>query len=390
MGKYLVLRLNSSMVFLNGNIHKNFRKNINNSVQKFSMKYYDAGFLKRLIEIDTEDCFSSMQRLFNLVEISGHQIYLIVDDCDAFMTPLLMSVRASLEPEEYKTLVSDKEIILQELSSTIKGGTSGAIGRAFFTGNSPQAFSDGQSSLNMAEDCTYSPQFEGMFGMTTVDVKDGLQRISTLTEDQRTFYLEQMRMHYGGYCFSHTQKEPMFNPRCVLYFLNHLSKYGVPPESLVESADSGEMYRVAEYLIKQHKATDPDMLQKFALSSMSPTEMRSFEKVLVPAFHSAELFDKDTVRDSLVTFAYYHGFLTLKPNPNQRSILIVPNKTVQNIYTSALIQSVHADSRNKLNTMIRNANQDLTEFMQIVRNDNLIELQNEISGPGMKKSIFLH
>ncbi|KAJ1389046.1 hypothetical protein B484DRAFT_439965, partial [Ochromonadaceae sp. CCMP2298] len=181
MGKYLVLRLSFSSVPAHRDVEKDFNTYIDNAVRKFSKKYYKAGLLNMPIEINTEDALSSLRRLFDEVERAGEQIHLIVDECDSF----------------------------------------------------PVEFS---SSLSMVTDLTFEPAFAGMFGLTKDDVVRGLHRIGHLTEQQRIDFLEQMREQYDGYRFVRTQKKAVYNPQYVHYFLNHLDRLGVPPESLIDSA----------------------------------------------------------------------------------------------------------------------------------------------------------
>jgi hypothetical protein len=274
MGKYLVLRLSFSGVSPEGDVMKNFRKNINNAVLYFSEKYHGAGLLKRPVEIDPEDCLSTLQRLFSVVRLSGRQIYLIVDECDAFVNRLLLSVDTSqpdLGRQQYELAVSGKESMLRNWGNVIKEGTvGGTIARAFFTGVAPQAFSDGLSSLNMMKDLTFAPKLEGLFGLTADDVSRGLDMITHLTADQRAQHLEQMRVQYDGYRFVHTQKEPLFNTQYVLYYLDHLDQYGVPPQSLIDPAVSGSTDNVAEFLISNYKSSFPYTLRNFVVGIVAP------------------------------------------------------------------------------------------------------------------------
>ena len=250
MGKYLVLSLSFSGVSPEGDVMKNFRKNINNSVQDFSEKYHNAGLLNRLVEIDSEDCLSTLQRLFSVVRLSGHKIYLIVDECDAFVNRLLLSVDTSkpdLGRQQYELVVSGKESMLRNWGNVIKEGTVRTIARAFFTGVAPQAFSDGLSSLNMVKDLTFDSDLEGLFGLTADDVSRGLGMITHLTAEQRTQHLEQMRVQYDGYRFVPMQKEPLFNPQYVMYYLGHLDRKGVPPAMLVDPAVNDGTDNVAQF-----------------------------------------------------------------------------------------------------------------------------------------------
>ena len=220
MGKYLVLRLSFSGVAPDKDVERNFRNYINGAVLDFSKKYVKAGLLDDPISVNPENHLYSLDRLFSKVKNSGHQIYLIVDECDSFVNRLLLSVDTSkpdLGLKEYEAVVSGKESMLMNWGNVIKSGTDGStIARAFFTGVAPQAFSDALSSLNMVKDLTFDPKVSGLFGLTEADVSRGLSMIDGLTPDLHTKHLEHMRALYDGYRFVRTQTEPLFNTQYVL------------------------------------------------------------------------------------------------------------------------------------------------------------------------------
>jgi hypothetical protein len=172
MGKYLVLSFCFSNVSPDGDVEANFRDHVNNAVSAFSEKYHDAGLLKRPVVIQPNNALSSLERLFDLVELSGQQIYLIVDECDSFANRLLLSVDTAnpdLGLKQYERIVAGRESMLRNWGNVIKAGTTRPIARALFTGVAPQAFADGLSSLNMVKDLTFRSDFAGLFGLTGED-----------------------------------------------------------------------------------------------------------------------------------------------------------------------------------------------------------------------------
>ena len=370
MGKYLVLRLSFSGVSVDGDVKINFRKNINTAVKDFSKKYHKAGLLEELVDIDADDSLNSLMELFGVVRRSGRQVYLIVDECDAFTNRLLLSIDTS-KPDlglgQYERAVTGKESMLREWGNVIKEGTvGGTIARAFFTGVAPQAFSDGLSSLNMVKDLTFDSDLEGLFGLNLDDVRRGLSLIGTLTPLQREQYLDQMRRQYDGYRFVATQKEPLFNTQYVLYFLDHLDRKGVPPRSLVDPAVSGSTDNVAEFLIANYKANAPYTLKNFAVGMLVPQEMGTFQREVVPAFRSSALFHEGTVSESLISLAFFHGFLTYKPDKNQRSVLTSPNVVMQTVYVRALFAGLPKQRMDELEAIVRSAEPDLPALKRIV------------------------
>jgi len=197
-------------------------------------------------------------------------------------------------------------------------------------------------------------------------VSRGLDMITHLTADQRAQYLEQMRVQYDGYRFVRTQKEPLFNPQYVLYYLDHLDRKGVPPQSLIDPAVSGSTDNVAEFLISNYKSSSPYTLRNFVLGIVAPQEMGTFECEVVPAFSSSALFREVTVSKSLISLAYYHGFLTYKLNKDQRSVLTSPNVVMQTVYARALFVGLPSKRMDQLEAMIRTAKPDLKELERIV------------------------
>jgi len=370
MGKYLVLRLSFSNVAPDQDIEKNFRDCINGAVQSFSKKYVKAGLLDGPIDVDRENHLYSLNQLFSEVKISGRQIYLIVDECDSFVNRLLLSVdtnKPDLGLKEYKAVVSGKESMLRNWGNVIKGGTvSSTIARAFFTGVAPQALGDGLSSLNMVDDLTSDPEVSGLFGLTEADVSRGLSMIDGLTPDLRTKHLEQMRALYDGYRFTITQKEPLFNTQYVLYYLDQLDRSGSPPKSLIDPAVSDSTDNVAEYLIANYKSSAPfASLRNFAVGIFTPNEMGTFKLEVVPSFNSKALFDEATVSASLISLAYFHGFLTYKFDEESNSILTSPNVVMQTVFIRALLKGMPEKWMKQMEAAICSAKPDMTEFKRV-------------------------
>ncbi|KAJ1400252.1 hypothetical protein B484DRAFT_471205 [Ochromonadaceae sp. CCMP2298] len=339
MGKYLVLRLAFSRVSSDGDVQANFRTSINRAVRNFSKKYYKAKLLDDPIDVNPEDAPDSLQSLFDEVRTSRKQIYLIVDECDSFVSRLMFSVNTSRSDNglsEYKDLVSGQDSMLRNWGNFIKEGTCGTIARSFFTGVQPVAFADGLSSLNMVLDLTFNPRFAEMFGLTSDDVRRGLHRIGHLTEQQRSDYLEQIRLQYDGYRFVRNQKEGMYNPQYVHYFLNHLDQLGVPPESLIDNAVSTGSDNVAAFLLSKQTSISPFSLLNFLMGITAPQAMEIFELDVVPTFRSNELFEGGMMGKCLISLAYYHGFLTYKTDKEGRTFLTSPNLVAKAVYVEML------------------------------------------------------
>ena len=105
----------------------------------------------------------------------------------------------------------------------------------------------------------------------------------------------------------------------------------------------------------------------FLLSITSPEEMGTFLAEVTPAFRSKDLFQASTVSKSLVSLAFFHGFLTYKLDEKQRSVLTSPNLVMQSVYARALFAGLPMQQREKLEDMLHSVKPDLNEFKRVVR-----------------------
>jgi hypothetical protein len=370
MGHYLVLRLCFSEVSADNNLKASFHTYINDAVRQFSEKYVKAKLLDEPIEVDPEDCLSSLQRLFGAVKFSGREIYLIVDDCDAFITRALLSIdtsKSDLGRNQYETDVAGAERMIRSWGNVIKEGTVSTIARAFFTGVVPVAFDDGLSCLDIMHDLRFDPEMEGLCGFTSGDVSHALKAVCpALSEEKQREHLEQMRTLYEGYRFNSEQDEPLYNPQDVLHYLHNLGRHGRPPTEFLDPADSGSTANVTKFLINKGKASAPCTLKYFALGSTSPEKSSTYQGNVVPAFRSERLFLEDADSERLIALAYYHGFLTHKPDAAQRAILSSPNAAMRTAVVKELFAGLPTLRMAQLMGMVRTAQPDLAEFRRIV------------------------
>jgi hypothetical protein len=370
MGRYLVLRLCFSEASADNNLKASFRTYINDAVRQFSDKYVQAKLLDEPIEVDPEDCLSSLQRLFGAVKFSGREIYLIVDDCDAFITRALLNIdtsKSDIGRSQYETDVAGAERMIRSWGNVIKEGTVGTIVRAFFTGVTPVAFDDGLSCLDILHDLRFDPEMEGLCGFTSDDVSRALKAVCpALSEEKQREHLEQMRTLYEGYRFNSEQDEPLYNPQDVLHYLHHLGRHGRPPTEFLDPAVSGSTANVAKVLINKGKADSPCTLKYFALGTAWPEKSGTYQGDVVPALRSERLFIDGTDSERLIALAYHHGFLTHKPDAAQRAVLTSPNAAMRTAVVKELFTGLPTLRMAQLMGVVRNNKPDLAEFRRIV------------------------
>jgi hypothetical protein len=87
---------------------------------------------------------------------------------------------------------------------------------------------------------------------------------------------------------------------------------------------------------------------------------------VVPALRSERLFIEDTDSERLIALAYYHGFLTHKPDAAQRAVLTSPNVVMRTAAVTELFAGLPALRMAQLMGVVRNTQPDLAEFRRIV------------------------
>ncbi|KAJ1443982.1 hypothetical protein B484DRAFT_389183, partial [Ochromonadaceae sp. CCMP2298] len=77
------------------------------------------------------------------------------------------------------------------------------------------------------------------------------------------------------------------------------------------------------------------------------------------------LFDEATVSASLISLAYFHGFLTYKFDEESNSILTSPNVIMQTVFIRALLPGMPEKWMKQMEATISSAKPDMTEFKRI-------------------------
>lgn len=182
----------------------------------------------------------------------------------------------------------------------------------------------------------------------------------------------------------------MFNSQYVLYFLDHLDRKGVPPESLIDPAVCMTTDNVAEFLISNYMSGAPYSPMNFVRGFVVPEELGTFMSTVVPAFRSDALFQANTVSESLISLAFFQGYLTYKTDPEQRSVLTSPNVVMQTVYARTLFASLPTQRLKQLMVILRSAQPDMSEFKRIARlgYEEAAKAGGKIVGEAAIKAIF--
>nr|VFK26315.1 MAG: Predicted AAA-ATPase [Candidatus Kentron sp. MB]VFK35626.1 MAG: Predicted AAA-ATPase [Candidatus Kentron sp. MB] len=331
--QYFVLKWDFSEVSPTGDgeeIQRNLYDYLNDRIGAFS-NYYRAT-LSEPIRIDPLNASSSFQSLLNVVQKTGHSVYLLIDEYDNFANELMMGIYQGARKSRYQAILSG-EGCMKALFKVIKA-TAGSrgLGRVFITGVSPVVMSDLTSAYNVAENIYLQPQFNGLCGFREAEIAEVLSEIARechLSGSQVDEALTMMRTFYNGYRFSRRTEELVYNPTLALYFLKVFQRDCRYPDRILDSnlaMDRGKMHYISRLPEGRQLIFD-------ALAEETPVTI-------------SELADRFGVEDMLyapkdtsfvASLLYYFGILTLGGvTPFGKLILTIPNLVIRKLYAESI------------------------------------------------------
>ena len=331
--QYFVLKWDFSEVSPTGDgeeIQRNLYDYLNDRIGAFS-NYYRAT-LSEPIRIDPLNASSSFQSLLNVVQKTGHSVYLLIDEYDNFANELMMGIYQGARKSRYQAILSG-EGCMKALFKVIKAtaGTRG-LGRVFITGVSPVVMSDLTSAYNVAENIYLQSQFNALCGFREGEIGEVLSEIARecqLSGSQVDEALSMMRTFYNGYRFSRRTEELVYNPTLALYFLKVFQRDCRYPDRILDSnlaMDRGKMHYISRLPEGRQLIFD-------ALAEETPVTI-------------SELADRFGVEDMLyapkdtsfvASLLYYFGILTLGGvTPFGKLILTIPNLVIRKLYAESI------------------------------------------------------
>lgn len=272
-----------------------------------------------------ESARETFQAILSAIRQTPHPLCLLIDEYDNFANEVMVRDR-----ETYSGLVHGAGPY-KELMKTVKAATQGrGLERLFVTGVAPVVMSDLSSGMNILVDVYQRPELNALCGFTEQEIVDLLESIRASAATAPGWTVEEVqptiRDWYDGYRFSPRSRERVYNPTLVLYFLDHLQRYGEPPHELLDSnlaADEDKLRFVGRATLGQQ--TVLDVLQK-----ETPLEISQ----LVSRFTMGDLLDPAAQdRDFIASFLTYFGMLTLAGESSAGLLrLVPPNMVVRKLY----------------------------------------------------------
>ncbi len=319
-------------------IGNELRGYLNTMIRVFQMDYDDH--LPKVLELE-EDPFHNFEALLAVIRKTPYPLYLLIDEYDNFANEVLAN-----DEQAYRELVhSDGPF--KYLFKWVKGLMAGAgLDRLFITGVSPMVMSDVTSGMNVAKNVYLTPDLQALCGFTDEESQGLLGRIY----DERAEVAASgaaaapdwtvpeahamMRDWYNGYRFTPTVKAKdaaaVYNPTLVLYFLDHLQRYGTYPRQMLDAnlaADEGKLDYLAQ--VAAGKDAVVDMIRKD-----EPLEVTE----VLDRFTLRELLERSAQDATFIgAYLYYFGMVTLAGESARRTWLLeTPNEVVRGLYVERI------------------------------------------------------
>ncbi len=245
-----------------------------------------------------------------------HKIYLLIDEYDHFANELL-----SFDMDRFKTGVSQNGFV-RKLYESFKTATGeGIIERIFITGVSPVTLDSLTSGFNISNNITLNPVFHEMMGFTGAEVEHILH-LSDIPVDTIPGMLNDLREWYDGYRFSGKEKNHLFNPDMVLYFLLEYSIDQTYPRKMLDSNIMSDYSKIGEIF-----KIGGEELNRFALLERL-VEQGYIDFPLTEIFNLKKTFSQD----DFLSLLFYMGLLTMREARLVGSRFEVPNYVIKKLY----------------------------------------------------------
>ena len=322
-GVYLILRFNFSAVNPDPEkVEDSFEIYCQGVFEEFLSKYNDAftpEILNKLTSLPT--ITDRLNRLFAYGFTHDLRLCILIDEYDNF-TNTILSVHGQ---KAYHDLTHGAGF-LRHFFNVLKAGTTGSgssLARLFITGVSPVTMDDVTSGFNIGRNISLEPKFDEMLGFTILETK----RLISWYKDHGNFPLDTdeafgiMQLWYNNYRFSHKSQQSVFNPDMVFYFIYSCIDSGNMPDDLIDQnvrIDYGKL----RHLILVDKRFNgnfsrlKEIMEKGCVTS-SVTRSFPLEALIQP--------------ENFISLLLYFGLLSFAPASGTRTVLQIPNLTVQKL-----------------------------------------------------------
>ncbi|MEZ4663374.1 MAG: AAA family ATPase [Caldilineaceae bacterium] len=321
--QYLVLYLNFSTIATGPtiqDIEASFKRQCNFTINGLRHQYA-ALFADRIPELDQDapvaDNLSILLAALSFFDLP--KLFVIIDEYDNFANQLVTGHKDQL----YRQLIAEDSFFKSFFKTLKEGRETGAIANVFITGVLPILIDELASGFNIASIITLDQEFEAMLGFTQSEVDRLLDEIYIdyrLDPTTRQEVDTVIRNHYNGYHFVDTQGEALYNSTILMYFLQHLTRYGEMPEFLTDLN-----LRTDLSWVRRLTSANAGDTEAFVTQLTTENRIAYDKNFLTTKFNTSQFFQPGFYPISF----FYLGMLTLEdkfflklPNLNLRQIFI--------------------------------------------------------------------
>ncbi|CAG8692242.1 13027_t:CDS:2 [Acaulospora morrowiae] len=348
---FLVLILNFAGLRTNDTydiFKEDFHTTLNVNISCFMKKYrQELGCHFQVIDKNT-DALGNFYSLLSAVKLSGHKLYVCIDEYDAGMYEAL-KIKTILQPlithhkkesASFQSKIEKIESLFFQFYCRLKFACDNGIACVFQTGVTPVNMDGIISGFNISIDLTLDEDFWDLYGFKKSEIEFLLDNFLVFPSDVKRGIIEWLKEENDGYFFNPDQTEGIFNPARVLYCIENLmrkKKKLIDDDYQDASTNIKKLLKFPPELQSLPSQTALDLIVNNPLGksiltealNRSPLESRNGIEQRLRLTKIRELTTDST---SLLSFMFYTGAITYKPNPSSTSLqhsFRIPNRVAE-------------------------------------------------------------
>ena len=325
--KYMILKFNFSTIDPDKEkVQKSFDTYVKTIIYSFTEKY-EALLPKGTKEIvkaadNSNDAFTA---LISQVNFCNHRIYVIIDEYDNFVNTMLA------DSEHNYNELTHGDGFFRFFFNNLKAATSenaAAVARILISGVTPLTLSDVTSGFNIGKNISTRGKFNSLVGFTETEFRQMLEYYRDATgvfHHTVDELIEITKPWYDNNCFctDSVNDDRMYNSDMALYFIDfYIANGGHLPTEMVDD----------NIKIDYNKMTKLIRFEKSFGDKTSLIQRVTSDGQIYAQIKTTFSLDELTSYENLVSLMYYMGLLSIGRHEIGRTLLIIPNATVNQQY----------------------------------------------------------
>ncbi|CAG8776437.1 36654_t:CDS:2, partial [Racocetra persica] len=270
---------------------------------------FEEDFHRRLNIDIAKKCWANFKELLNAVELSGHKLYILIDEYDAVMNEVLKneSVLKPLAVYNQNSLKIERvESSFKQFYSLLKSACDNSITYIFQTGVTPIVMAEVTSGFNISTDLALREEFWDLYGFKKSEVEALLDTISEnrFSHEITNEIMKCVTMLFGRIKHIEDCKDSSINIQKLLRFSS--DPHTLPSQMTLDLIVNNPL----------GKSILTEAIGQFFLESKNGIEQR---------FRLVNIQELTTDRTPLLSFLFYTGALTYQPENSHFSFQISNN-----------------------------------------------------------------